>query len=100
MGVSHLSSRHPLIPTLLFAHLGKVYIRLMVVCTVWLGTIGFIDDYLKYKAKRIALKKVFRPKRKATVMALPGGLKFWTGDAGNYCCTYFTPSVVVKREVQ
>ena len=46
-----------LIPTLLFANLNKVYIRLMIVSTVWLGIIGFIDDYLKLKAKRIAQEK-------------------------------------------
>jgi phospho-N-acetylmuramoyl-pentapeptide-transferase len=43
-----------LIPTLLFANLNKVYIRLMLVSTVWLGIIGFLDDYLKLRAKRIA----------------------------------------------
>ncbi len=41
-----------LIPTLLLADLSKVYIRLMLVCTVWLGFIGFIDDYLKLRARR------------------------------------------------
>ena len=46
-----------LIPTLLLANLDKVYVRLMLLCTVWLGVIGFIDDYLKIKAKRIAKKK-------------------------------------------
>ncbi len=35
-----------LIPTLLLADLNKVYIRLMFVSTIWLGVIGFIDDYL------------------------------------------------------
>ncbi|MEJ0101806.1 MAG: phospho-N-acetylmuramoyl-pentapeptide-transferase [Bacteroidota bacterium] len=46
-----------LVPTLLFANLNKVYIRLMIVSTIWLGIIGFIDDYLKLKAKRIAQEK-------------------------------------------
>jgi len=46
-----------LIPTLLLANLNKVYIRLMLLSTVWLGIIGFIDDYLKIKAKRIAKAK-------------------------------------------
>lgn len=36
-----------LIPTLLFAKLGNVYIVLMVISTIWLGIIGFIDDYIK-----------------------------------------------------
>ena len=46
-----------LIPTLLLANLNKVYIRLMVISTIWLGVIGFIDDYLKLRAKRIAQLK-------------------------------------------
>ncbi|HWB92531.1 MAG TPA: phospho-N-acetylmuramoyl-pentapeptide-transferase [Puia sp.] len=43
-----------LIPTLLLADLHKAYIRLMIFSTLWLGLIGFIDDYLKLRAKRIA----------------------------------------------
>ena len=43
-----------LIPTLLLADLHKAYIRLMIFSTIWLGLIGFIDDYLKLRAKRIA----------------------------------------------
>ena len=43
-----------LIPTLLLADLNKVYVRLMIFSTVWLGAIGFIDDYLKLKAKKRA----------------------------------------------
>ncbi len=35
------------IPTLLFARLNNVYILLMVASVLWLGTIGFIDDYIK-----------------------------------------------------
>jgi phospho-N-acetylmuramoyl-pentapeptide-transferase len=46
-----------LVPTLLLANLTKVYVRLMIFCTVWLGVIGFIDDYLKIRAKRIAQAK-------------------------------------------
>ncbi len=36
-----------IIPTLLFAKLGNIYIILMLVTTVWLGLIGFLDDYIK-----------------------------------------------------
>ncbi|HNJ58841.1 MAG TPA: phospho-N-acetylmuramoyl-pentapeptide-transferase, partial [Chitinophagaceae bacterium] len=43
-----------LIPTLLFANLDKVYIRLMILCTVWLGIIGFLDDLLKIRARKAA----------------------------------------------
>jgi phospho-N-acetylmuramoyl-pentapeptide-transferase len=46
-----------LVPTLLLANLGKVYIRLMILSTVWLGVIGFIDDYLKIRSKKRAQEK-------------------------------------------
>jgi phospho-N-acetylmuramoyl-pentapeptide-transferase len=46
-----------IIPTLLLANLHKVYVRLMLISTVWLGIIGFIDDYLKLRAKRNAQLK-------------------------------------------
>jgi phospho-N-acetylmuramoyl-pentapeptide-transferase len=36
-----------LIPTLLFARVNNVYILLMLVSTVWLGVVGFLDDYIK-----------------------------------------------------
>lgn len=36
-----------LIPTLLFAKLNNVYIILMIITTIWLGLIGFLDDYIK-----------------------------------------------------
>jgi len=46
-----------LIPTLLFANLDKVYIKLLLLSTIWLGLVGFVDDYLKLRAKRIAQQK-------------------------------------------
>lgn len=36
-----------LLPTLLFARLDNVYVILLIIATVWLGLIGFIDDYIK-----------------------------------------------------
>ena len=36
-----------LIPVLLFAQIDNIYIILMIISTVWLGVIGFIDDYIK-----------------------------------------------------
>lgn len=43
-----------LVPTLLFADLDKAYVRLLLLSTVWLGLVGFLDDYLKLRAKRMA----------------------------------------------
>ena len=47
----------------------------MLLCTVWLGVIGFVDDYLKIKAKRIAKEKGVDYK-KTNADGLAGNLKF------------------------
>lgn len=39
------------IPTLLFAKLSNIYIILLIISSLWMGVIGFIDDYLKVKKK-------------------------------------------------
>jgi len=36
-----------LVPTLLFARLDNIYVWLIVLATVWMGLVGFLDDYLK-----------------------------------------------------
>lgn len=36
-----------IIPTLLFAKLENIYIQVMLISTIWLGIIGFVDDYIK-----------------------------------------------------
>jgi phospho-N-acetylmuramoyl-pentapeptide-transferase len=90
-----------LIPTLLFANLDKVYIRLMLLSTVWLGAIGFLDDYLKIRAKRIAKEKG-QDYKKSDSDGLAGKFKI----VGQVmlgiivgATLYFNPNVVVKREV-
>lgn len=50
-----------IIPTLLFAKLENVYIILMMVATVWLGFIGFLDDYIKiFKKNKAGLAGKFK----------------------------------------
>jgi len=50
-----------LIPTLLFTRLDNVYIQLMIVTTIWLGFIGFIDDYIKvFKKNKEGLSGKFK----------------------------------------
>ncbi len=90
-----------LIPTLLFANLDKVYIRLMVLCTVWLGAIGFLDDYFKIKARQVAKEKGEAYKKKdsdglAGISKIIGqiGLGIIIGAT-----LYFNNSVTVEREV-
>ncbi len=90
-----------LIPTILLANLDKVYIRLMLLCTVWLGAIGFIDDYLKIRSKRRALAKGVDYK-KSDSDGLAGRFKIFGQVMLGIivgATLYFTPSVVVKREV-
>jgi phospho-N-acetylmuramoyl-pentapeptide-transferase len=90
-----------IIPTLLFANLDKVYVRLMLLCTVWLGAIGFIDDYLKLRAKRIAQEKGIAYK-KSDSDGLAGRFKIFGQVMLGIivgATLYFTPSVTVQREV-
>ena len=90
-----------IIPTLLLANLDKVYIRLMLLCTVWLGTIGFIDDYLKIRAKRLAQKKGVAYK-KSDADGLAGRFKIFGQVVLGLIVgltLYFSPSVTVKREI-
>jgi phospho-N-acetylmuramoyl-pentapeptide-transferase len=50
-----------LIPTLLFAKLGNVYVIVMIVTTIWLGAIGFLDDYIKvFKKNKEGLAGKFK----------------------------------------
>ena len=90
-----------LIPTLLFANLDKVYIRLMILCTVWLGIIGFLDDYFKIKSRRDAQKKGESYKKKdsdglAGITKIIGqvGLGIIIGVS-----LYFSNAVTVEREI-
>lgn len=50
-----------LIPTLFFANLNNIYIILLMVTTVWLGLIGFLDDYIKvFRKNKEGLKGRFK----------------------------------------
>jgi len=77
-----------LIPTLLFARLDNVYIVLMLITTVWLGTVGFLDDYIK----------VFKKDKKG----LSGNFKI-IGQVGIglivACVMYFNKHVVIKEQI-
>ena len=91
-----------IIPTLLLANLDKVYIRLMLLCTVWLGAIGFIDDYLKIRAKRRAQAAGVAYK-KSDSDGLAGRFKIFGQVMLGIivgATLYFNQNVVIKREVQ
>jgi phospho-N-acetylmuramoyl-pentapeptide-transferase len=91
-----------LIPTLLLADLHKVYIRLMIFCTIWLGAIGFIDDYLKLRAKRKAQEKGVAYK-KGDADGLAGKFKVFGQIMLGIvvgATIYFNPNVKIWREYQ
>ncbi len=90
-----------LIPTLLFANLDKVYIRLMILCTVWLGLIGFLDDYFKIRARKDAQEKGEAYKKKNSDGL--AGISKVIGQVGLGIIIgvtlYFSNSVTVEREI-
>lgn len=77
-----------LIPTLLFAKLHNIYIILIIIATVWLGIIGFLDDYIK----------VFKKDKKG----LAGKFKI-LGQIGLglivACTMYFHEDIVIRERV-
>lgn len=77
-----------LIPTLLFAKLENIYIILMLITTVWLGLIGFADDYIKvFKKDKKGLAGTFK-------IIGQVGLGIIVGAT-----LYFNSSVVTKEEI-
>ena len=70
-----------LIPTLLFANLTSVYTHMMLIVTVWLGTIGFIDDYIKtYKKNKEGLAGRFKIIGQIGVGIILGSIMMWHPD--------------------
>ena len=77
-----------LIPTLLFAKLDNIYIILMIVSTILLGLIGFIDDYIKvFKKNKEGLAGRFKIMGQVVVGILVGSI------------LYFNEGVVVKQKI-
>ncbi|MFA7446928.1 MAG: phospho-N-acetylmuramoyl-pentapeptide-transferase [Weeksellaceae bacterium] len=76
------------IPTLLFAKLENIYIIILLVSTVWLGAIGFLDDYIK----------VFRKNKEGLAgrFKILGqiGLGLFVGTM-----VYFSPEVTVRHQI-
>jgi len=76
-----------LIPTLLFARLDNIYIILMIIATILLGLIGFIDDYIKvFKKNKQGLAGKFKIMGQVGVGIIVG------------CLLYFNEDVVVKQK--
>ena len=70
-----------LIPTLLFADLTNIYTQMMLLVTVWLGAIGFADDYIKvYKKNKDGLAGKFKVVGQIGVGLLVGAIMWWHPD--------------------
>ena len=70
-----------LIPTLLFADLCNIYTQMMLLVTVWLGTIGFIDDYIKvFKKNKAGLAGKFKIIGQVGVGIIVGAIMWWHPD--------------------
>lgn len=78
-----------LVSTLLFGKLENIYIILMLVSTVWLGTLGFADDYIKvFKKDKEGLKGKFK-------IVAQIGLGLIVG-----LTIYFSPEIVVRENTE
>ena len=77
-----------LIPTLLFAKLHNIYVITMIIATIWLGAIGFLDDYIKvFKKNKEGLAGRFKIIGQIGVGLIVG------------CIMYFHPDVQVHKRV-
>lgn len=77
-----------LLPTILFAKIENIYIILMLVTTVWMGLIGFVDDYIKvFKKDKEGLAGRFKIMGQVGLALIIG----WT--------MYFHPDIVVREQV-
>ena len=76
-----------LIPALLFTKLNNIYIILLIVTTLWMGTIGFIDDYIKiFKKDKQGLKGIFKVIGQVGLGLIVGSV------------LYFNPNVTVREK--
>jgi len=77
------------IPTLLFARLDNIYIQTLLLATVWLGIIGFVDDYIKvFKKNKKGLAGKFKIIGQVGVGLLVGTM------------LYFNSDVMIKQKVE
>jgi phospho-N-acetylmuramoyl-pentapeptide-transferase len=76
-----------LIPVLLLTKLNNIYIILLVVTTLWMGTIGFVDDYIKiFKKDKQGLKGIFKVFGQVGLGLIVGSV------------LYFHPGVTVREK--
>ena len=70
-----------LIPVFLFAKLQNIYIILLIVSTIWMGIIGFIDDYIKvFKKDKEGLKGIFKVFGQVGLGLIVGSVLYFNAD--------------------
>lgn len=87
-----------LIPTLLFAKLDNIYTITMLIATVWLGLIGFIDDYIKvFKKNKQGLAGKFKIVGQVGVGLIVGSLLYFNNGVTVKEKVYFQDSVYTQE---
>jgi phospho-N-acetylmuramoyl-pentapeptide-transferase len=70
-----------LVPTILFAELSNVYVITMILATIWLGLIGFLDDYIKvFRKNKEGLKGRFKIIGQLGVGIMVGAILYFSED--------------------
>ena len=70
-----------LIPTLLFAKLHNIYVITMIIATIWLGLIGFLDDYIKvFRKNKEGLAGRFKVVGQIGVGLIVGCILYFNND--------------------
>lgn len=69
------------VPVLLFAKLDNIYIILLLITTVWMGAIGFIDDYIKvFKKNKQGLRGIFKVSGQVGLGIIVGSILYFNDD--------------------
>ena len=93
-----------LVPVLLFARMRNIYIILMVVSTVWLGFLGFLDDYIKvFRQKKEGLKGKYKIVGQISIGFIVGLTLWLSPDAvvrENISVRQQNQEVVVKHKAE
>ncbi|MBR5253974.1 MAG: phospho-N-acetylmuramoyl-pentapeptide-transferase [Bacteroidales bacterium] len=78
-----------LIPTLLFAKLDNIYVIIMLITTIWLGALGFVDDYIKvFRKNKAGLSGKLKVVGQVVLGIVVG------------CMMYFHPDITIKEKTE
>ncbi len=88
-----------IVPTMLFAKLDNIYIQLMLVATVWLGLIGFLDDYIKvFKKNKKGLAGKFKVIGQIGVGIIVGASMYWSDSVTIKSKTYYNTEILAEQQ--